>query len=213
MTITKYIKTLVALGTVALPLAASASLVTDGNFMASPGGSFVDYGSGTTFGSWEVTEGSIDLIGTYWQNPAGSQSVDLAGYSSGQIQQNISTTSGQWYHLQFALSGNGDDSGNVKSVKVVFGNFITDFTFYDPTHTRTEMKWITVGCDVKADGNLTTLSFLDTSYVLHGGLAVCGAAISDVALTAVPEPSTYIAGVLLLLPFGVSSLRSLRRKS
>ena len=28
----------------------------------------------------------------------------------------------------------------------------------------------------------------------------------------VPEPSTYIAGVLLLLPFGVSALRSLRRK-
>ena len=30
--------------------------------------------------------------------------------------------------------------------------------------------------------------------------------------TAVPEPSTYIAGALLLLPFGVSALRSLRRK-
>jgi len=28
----------------------------------------------------------------------------------------------------------------------------------------------------------------------------------------VPEPSTYIAGALLLLPFGVSALRSLRRK-
>ena len=29
----------------------------------------------------------------------------------------------------------------------------------------------------------------------------------------VPEPSTYIAGALLLLPFGVSTLRSLRRKA
>jgi len=29
----------------------------------------------------------------------------------------------------------------------------------------------------------------------------------------VPEPSTVIAGALLLLPFGVSTLRSLRRKS
>jgi hypothetical protein len=29
----------------------------------------------------------------------------------------------------------------------------------------------------------------------------------------VPEPSTFIAGALLLLPFGVSTLRSLRRKS
>ncbi len=171
------------------------------------------YGAVTTFGAWTVTQGSIDLIGNHWQNPAGSQSVDLAGMSSGQIQQNINTTSGQWYHLQFALSGNGDDSGNTKSVRVGFGNFITDFTFYDPTHNVTDMKWTTVGWDVKADGNLTTLSFLDTSYALHGGNVACGAAISDVALTVVPEPSTYIAGALLLLPFSVSTLRSLRRES
>jgi hypothetical protein len=32
-------------------------------------------------------------------------------------------------------------------------------------------------------------------------------------ITAVPEPSTIMAGALLLLPFGVSTMRSLRRKS
>lgn len=34
----------------------------------------------------------------------------------------------------------------------------------------------------------------------------------NVAFSAVPEPSTYIAGALLLLPFGFSALRSVRRK-
>ena len=35
--------------------------------------------------------------------------------------------------------------------------------------------------------------------------------ISLISLTAVPEPTTMIAGVLLLLPFGASTLRILRR--
>ena len=42
------------------------------------------------------------------------------------------------------------------------------------------------------------------------GLTPLEAAIN---VTAVPEPSTMIAGALLLLPFGVSTLRNLRRKS
>jgi hypothetical protein len=35
-------------------------------------------------------------------------------------------------------------------------------------------------------------------------------AIDDLSLVAVPEPSTYLAGALLLLPFGVQVLRRLR---
>ncbi len=33
----------------------------------------------------------------------------------------------------------------------------------------------------------------------------------DVSMTAVPEPTTFLAGLLLLLPFGASALRVLRR--
>ncbi len=43
-------------------------------------------------------------------------------------------------------------------------------------------------------------------------LGIASSANAAAVGTAVPEPSTYIAGVLLLLPFGVSALRSLRRK-
>jgi hypothetical protein len=36
-------------------------------------------------------------------------------------------------------------------------------------------------------------------------------ALDDISLTAVPEPTTMIAGALLLLPFGASTLRVLRK--
>jgi hypothetical protein len=37
-------------------------------------------------------------------------------------------------------------------------------------------------------------------------------AVDDISLTAVPEPTTMIAGALLLLPFGASTLRMLRKR-
>jgi len=37
-------------------------------------------------------------------------------------------------------------------------------------------------------------------------------ALDNISLTAVPEPTTIISGALLLLPFGASTLRILRRK-
>jgi hypothetical protein len=38
-------------------------------------------------------------------------------------------------------------------------------------------------------------------------------AIDNISLTAVPEPTTMVAGALLLLPFGASTLRILRRRT
>ena len=37
--------------------------------------------------------------------------------------------------------------------------------------------------------------------------------IQDLLIQSVPEPTTMIAGALLLLPFGVSTLRLLRRRT
>ena len=53
--------------------------VPDGSFNAPAGGNpFTTYNN-TTMGPWHVN-GSVDLIGNYWQGPpAGGGSVDLAG--------------------------------------------------------------------------------------------------------------------------------------
>ena len=50
----------------------------------------------------------------------------------------------------------------------------------------------------------------DLTFVWVDGLAN-SAFIDDVNLTAVPEPTTLIAGALLLLPFAASTLRRLRK--
>jgi hypothetical protein len=59
--------------------------------------------SGITIPYWTVTQGSVDWIGTYWQQPpTGGNSVDLDGYyAAGGISQHIVTTVG-WTSL---LSG------------------------------------------------------------------------------------------------------------
>jgi hypothetical protein len=46
----------------------------------------------------------------------------------------------------------------------------------------------------------------------NNGVNNVGAAPLEATLTAVPEPTTIISGALLLLPFGASTLRILRKK-
>ena len=91
-------------------LAAGTNLVTNGSFespVVSGTAFFAAPSTGLT--GWNLTAGSIDLDNSQvWQAAAGSQSVDLSGYadSPGTISQNVPTTSGEKYLLQFAMSGN-----------------------------------------------------------------------------------------------------------
>ena len=58
------------------------------------------------------------------------------------------------------------------------------------------------------------LQFQDLSYLNYSGYngsTPWGAVIGNVVLSAVPEPTTVVAGALLLLPFGMSTLRILRK--
>ncbi|MGH7972845.1 MAG: hypothetical protein ACREIC_29370, partial [Limisphaerales bacterium] len=63
----------------------------------------------------------------------------------------------------------------------------------------------------------TVLSFQDISdpagTAQYPNTTPWGAVIDNVVLTAVPEPATILAGALLLLPFGASTIRILRRNA
>src|SRR3974390_2208376 len=79
-------------GAVLAAASAQAATFVDGDFSSpSAGGSFVTYSAGQTFGPWLVTQGSVDLIGGYWQSPTpGGGSVDLDGaYQAGGISQTL----------------------------------------------------------------------------------------------------------------------------
>ena len=61
--------------------------------------------------------------------------------------------------------------------------------------------------------SITWTGTADTGSTAHGNLVTHGEGLlDDVTVTAVPEASTVIAGLLLLLPFGASTLRILRKR-
>jgi choice-of-anchor C domain-containing protein len=166
-------------------------------------------------GGWTVTSGSIDLINGYWNAADGNQSIDLSGNSRGTIQQTINASAGS-YQLTFALSGNSDGPPTVKTVLVSFGGVSAQFSFTTPANNNNNMLWATETWDFSLPtGGNTVLSFQDISE----GQSAYGAALDNIVLTqtqtgeitAVPEPGTFLAGVLLLLPMGLSAIRIFRR--
>jgi choice-of-anchor C domain-containing protein len=193
---------------------ASANLVIDGNFTAAGNpGSYTTYSAGS-MGGWTVVSGSVDLIGTYWQSPAGGgNSVDMAGNSSGTINQTINgLVVGQVYQLTFALSGNPDGAPTVKDLGVGLsfgGSSPFAFSYTTGGNTLASMNYVIETEDFTANNTSEVLQFQDQSS--YNGSTPYGAVIGNVNLTAVPEASTVIAGALLLLPFGASTLRILRR--
>ena len=99
---------------------AHANLILDPNF-AGGGGSFITINAPGPTGPWTVG-GSVDVIGGYWQAPAGTTgSVDLDGNFPGSVSQTFTAPAGT-YLLSFALSGNPDGGSSLKQVEVSVGN-------------------------------------------------------------------------------------------
>jgi len=200
-----------------MPLIASAGLVVDGDFAPPPDGapSFTTIYSGATIGgvgAWTVTQGSVDVINGYWEAPpGGGQSLDMQGNSPGAISQTISgLVAGQQYLLTFDISGNPDGEPTIKTLAVSLGGgFAQDFSYNDTGTTKTSMNWATESELFTYSGGSGVLQFQDVSV---GGPGYYGAVLGDVSLTPVPEPATIISGVLMLLPFGASTLRILRKR-
>jgi choice-of-anchor C domain-containing protein len=187
---------------VAMP--AYAVIVTDGNFNSPWGGSsFTDYLSGSSFGGWTVTgTGSgpyggagVDLIGGYWQSPtgAGGGSVDLDGLAPGGISQALALTSGKKYELSFYLSGNPDGLPTTKTVDVSVGTLNQTYTYNIGTNSHSNMQYALESATFIA-GTSNTLAFSS----LDGGGSPFGPVVGGVAVSAVPEPSTW---AMMLLGF------------
>jgi choice-of-anchor C domain-containing protein len=211
----KLIKRIMLSGMAAIlsvPLIASANLVVDGSFEQQVASDpFQTFNSVSTMGGWTVAAGSVDLIRSYWQPAAGSQSVDMAGFfANGTIQQTINgLANGGTYHLSFDMAGNPDNNPNgytLKTIRVSLGASFQDFTFDTTGKTHVDMGWVSKAHDFVATSSSMVLSFQDLSA--PPGTAF-GAVIDNVSL--VPEPTTMLAGALLLFPFGVSTLRTLRK--
>lgn len=204
-------KALLTAGAVAL-LATSAhavNLVADGDFNApSGGGGFITYGPGA-MGPWTVTQGSVDLIGGYWQAPTvGGGSVDLDGlYQEGGLSQLLTLGAGL-YKLSFYLSGNPDANLGLKKVDVSVGDASQTFSFNTLTagNSHGAMGYIFETLMFNATGP-TTLRF--TSNGGNPGSAF-GPVIGGVSVSsAVPEPATW---ALMISGFGMAGVALRRRR-
>jgi len=126
----------------------------------------------------------------------GTQITELDSIANDAMAQSITLPAGTYtLSLQYALrAGVAQDSGTFS----VQWNGI-DWDFHPTSSTATTWTETVTGA-----GNLNTL-------VLEGtGLSDSyGAIIGNVSL--VPEPTTVVAGAMLLLPFGMSTLRMFRK--
>ncbi|MBV8103990.1 MAG: DUF642 domain-containing protein [Hyphomicrobiales bacterium] len=188
-------------------------MVLDGDFNNSDPG-FATFFSGSSFGPWAVTSGSVDLVGGYWQSPSGPNpptgtngSVDLDGDSPGGISQGISgLTAGKAYTLTFWLSGNPDGPPTTKSVDVSIGSAVNDnFTYAIGTNTHADMMYTMESVTFTA-GGANTLSF-----VSQDSASPYGPVIGGVSILTVPEPATWATMLLGFAGLGFAGYRKARR--
>lgn len=190
---------------IGLPLAATPLLV-NGGFETGPApGAFTTLAGGnTSMTGWTVTGHSIDYIGSYWQPGEGNRSVDLNGSGVGGVEQSVAGFDiGTAYLLTFLMSGNPDGAPVVKNLRVtISGLGSADFSFNTTGVTRSNMGWElkTFGFVATATTHLINFSSLDLSP------AFFGAAIDDVRIGEVPEPTAFgLLGAGLLL-FGLARI-------
>jgi choice-of-anchor C domain-containing protein len=181
----------------------ASNLVSDGDFSSPYGGPvFTTYFSGSSFGPWSVTSGSVDLIGGYWQSPSGPAggSVDIDGDSPGAISQSLATGTGT-YTLTFDLSGNPDGAPATKTLDVSVGGVSQVFTYTIGSNTHASMNYTPESLTFTASGP-TTLSFasgdVGTPY---------GPVVGAVSVTAVPEPASWALMILGAGAIGASIRR------
>jgi choice-of-anchor C domain-containing protein len=195
---------------------AAPELVANGGFEDPVVGSSPFIANTTTLTDWTVAAGDIDVIGTYWQHYAGSQSIDLQGCSAGTIRQAITTTPGAQYLLSFAVAGNPDVQG-IKSSTVLVGttvggsDLVNSAESFDTTgKSLANMGWELRTKSFTAATTTSYIQFNDTSASTCFGIALDG--VSVVETVPVPQfDRTALLAVGALGVVGVAAL-GLRRR-
>jgi len=211
---------LVCLGGLAVSQA-SANLIVNGDFQAGDTGFSTDY----TANQIGVTENTYSVI----NNPIGSApDRNPCTTTTHYFDHTLGTEAG----LMMAVNGAGD------STKLVWGQTVSgltigqqyEFSLWLSSWDNASPAILDVQIDNATQATLNAPatpgvwvnhSFLWTATSTSAAFAAIydnntvaqgnDFALDDLSLVAVPEPTTIIAGALLLLPFGASTLRILRK--
>lgn len=139
---------------------------------------FQSINKGGDIGGWTVSKGEIDLVGVYFNNSDGNQSIDLHGSPGfGAIEQKIATKPSSQYEISFDLAGNAGGPPTLKKVQVTAAGDSEEFEFDCTGKTNQRMGWITKKWIFTAIDNYTTISF---STLHNSGNAGAGPAIDNI---------------------------------
>ncbi len=147
-----------------------ANLVTNGGFEQPD----VDYGSYGIFASidgWVTTYGfSLEIrdhYGPYGSPYEGDQFLELDGYESSNIIQDITTQAGQNYQLSFAYAGRPDEFAGLNEIDVYWDGIL----LVELRNESGDLAWEFKTYTVTATSDIATLEFRDigesTSYGAH----------------------------------------------
>lgn len=189
--------------------AAGAATIQNGSFESQiVNGAFNTYDTNfNALDGWDVVDGTVDHIGSYWVSSDGEQSIDLVGNGgTGTIQTTVTGLEiGKSYSIFFDLAGN---PGDVRSLLVEIGMTSGNFQFDASATSRTAMGWVTHSLDFIAGATSGLLSFT-------GSERNCckGAALDNVRIVENTAPVPLPAGGVLLIGAlgGLAAWR--RRKS
>lgn len=137
----------------------------------------LDAPDSTSIRHWNLTNGTIDYIGTRWRAAHGRRCLDLSGVSAGTISQSIrGLQRGKVYQLTFFLAGNPEDGPEIKKVRVTIAGKSYVFSHSIRGASARNMRWREKRILFRAPGQSTTLEFKS----LEDGWA--GAALDAVAI-------------------------------
>ena len=145
-------------------------------------------GDVTTIIGWTVGGTSVDYGGSYWQAQSGNRSIDLAGMGDGSLSQTFSTTAGKAYQVSFWIARNPDNGVNPRTGFVDVGRPAMKLTFSNGATTATAMGWTQEFLNFTATGPTTTVTFASDPATSQ---TYFGLALDNIAVNAVPEPTSW----------------------
>ncbi len=154
----------------------TGNLIIDGNFSIPlvGAGSYTLFSTGETFAGWRVVgaPGNVGVVSGSFQNAftfdadGGAQWLDLTGASNTEtgVAQNVPTSAGTRYTLQFSV-GNVYDPGGIFGVRSTVAVSVNGAVVITATNSKglgsTTQIWETFTVSFTANSNSTTIEFLN----------------------------------------------------
>ena len=141
---------------------------------------------------WTILQGSVEQVRSDFFLPfEGSQSLDLDGTSPGSIEQHIATVIGRPYRVAFAYGNNarGGSMPAFASFTIRAGAVVlVSESLAHGNSTLNDMHYVQYSRVFMAASTGSVIRFTSTDTATSNG----GIALDDVAVVAVPEPSSAI---------------------